>query len=154
MRRWTLIAIVGAGLAACGGHKPATSDPGTGGGGETPNDGGDSGGMTSNPCSDSGMCPPETLERIKEVLDSHRLSMSRCLDEAVSAGQAEKNAKGKVTVDFVIATSGKAKNVKVGSSTIKAKSVEDCVVAKVGELAFPEVPKDLDWSYTYAFESN
>jgi hypothetical protein len=149
MARWTLIAIVGAALAACGGHKSQPADPGSGG--ETADESG--GGMTQ-PCNDNGMCPPETLDRIKELLDSKRITMSRCLSDAVTAGQAGKNAKGKVTVEFVISTSGQAKNVKIGSSTVKSKAVEDCVVGKVEAMAFPEVPKDLDWSYTYGFEDN
>jgi hypothetical protein len=147
MARWTLIAIAVAGLGACGGHKSQPVEATGGGGDET------GGGMTQ-PCSDNGMCPPETLDRIKELLDSKRITMSRCLSDAADAGKVGKNAKGKVTVEFVISTSGKPKDVKIGSSSVNSKVVEDCVVGKVEAMAFPEVPKDLDWSYTYGFEAN
>ena len=148
-RRILTIAIFA--LAACGGHKQQPAAPS--GGDDT--GGGETGGETSaNPCGDDGMCPPETLDRIKEVLDSKRTTMSRCLTDAQNAGQAEKTAKGKITVTFVIAPSGKAKNVKIGESSINSKAVTDCVIAKVEQISFPEVPKDLDWSYTYGLESN
>ena len=136
-------------VIGCGGH---TSQPVAPSGGD--DSGGGGGGMSSNPCGDNGMCPPETLDRIKETLDSKRLTVSRCLSDAAMAGEAGKNAHGSVTVDFVITPAGKATDVKVGSSTVKSKAVEDCVVGKVEGMAFPEVPKNLDWSYTYAFESN
>ena len=140
---WLVVVAMAIG---CGGHKSQPAEP-TGGGDE-------SGGMSENPCGDNGMCPPETMDRIKEVLDSKRLTMSRCLSDAVIGGNASKNARGGVTIEFVIQTDGKPKNVKVAKSTINSKPVEECVVGKVEQIAFPEVPKDLPWSYTYAFESN
>ncbi len=149
-KSWLVAMTIGAMAIGCGGHKSQPTEP-TGGGQDSDQSGG---GMSANPCGDNGMCPPETLDRIKEVLDSKRLTVSRCLSDAVIAGQADKNARGQVTVDFVITPDGKATNVKVGSSTVKSKAVDDCVVGKVEAMAFPEVPKNLDWSYTYAFESN
>jgi TonB family protein len=80
--------------------------------------------------------------------------VSRCLSDAVTAGQADKSARGKVTLEFVVSPGGKARGVKVQQSSVKNKTVEDCVVAKVEEIGFPEVPKDVEYSYTYGFESN
>src|SRR5438874_9501384 len=89
----------------CGGHKaqpapppPGGDDTGGGGGGE----------VSANPCGDDGMCPPETLDRIKEALDAKRVTMSRCLSDAQDNGGAKRNAKGTITLQFVITTSGKA----------------------------------------------
>jgi TonB family protein len=127
----------------CGGHKQAPAAPSEEGGE-----------VSENPCGDNGMCPPETLDRIKEALDAKRVVMSRCLSDAVSAGSAEKTARGQVTVNFVITPDGHATHVKVGKSTVGSKAVDECVIAKVEQIAFPEVPKNLDWSYTYGFESN
>jgi TonB family protein len=133
----------------CGGHKSQAAAPS---GGDDPGGGGE---VSENPCGgDTGMCPPETLDRIKEALDAKRTVMSRCLSDAVVAGQADKGARGQVTVNFVIRPDGKATNVKVGKSTVGSKAVDECVTAKVAQISFPEVPKDLEWSYTYGFESN
>ncbi len=143
------VALLVAAVASCGGHKSQPAAPSGDSG-----DNGEGGGVSENPCGDSGMCPPETLDRIKEALDSKRVTMSRCLSDAVSAGEAQKSAKGAVTVQFVITPSGQAEHVRVGNSTVGSKAVDQCVIAKVGQIAFPAVPKNLDWSYTYAFESN
>ena len=138
---------LGAGLGAlgCGGHKPAPAAP-TGGD--------DTGDVSEAPPADTGMCPPETMDRIKEILASKRLTMSGCLSEAIADGKAGKDAKGEVVLDFKISPDGSPHAIKVTRSTVKSKDVEDCVVAKLSKVAFPEVPRDLDWSYTYAFESN
>jgi hypothetical protein len=136
---------LGAGLVACGHHKPAPVEP-------TGDD--DSGGVSEAPPADDGMCPPETLDRIREILDSKRLTMSRCLSEAIADGKASKEAKGEVVLDFKISTKGEPHDIKVTRSTIKSKEVDTCVVDHLAQMAFPEVPRDLNWSYTYAFESN
>jgi hypothetical protein len=150
--KWQLVAAMSLAFGVgCGGHK---SQPVAAGGDDTSGGGGGGDGdVSANPC-DNGMCPPETLDRIKEVLDAKRLTVSRCLSDAVVAGQAPKNAKGAVSLSFVITPGGKATDVKVNKSSVGSKTVEDCVVGKVEQIAFPEVPKNLDWSYTYAFESN
>jgi TonB family protein len=140
------VALLFGAVTACGGHKPAPAAPSGDGEGD--------GEVSENPCGEAGMCPPETLDRIKEALDAKRVVMSRCLSDAVSAGSAEKSARGQVTVNFVITPDGRATNVKVGKSTVGSKAVDECVIAKVEQIAFPTVPKDLDWSYTYGFESN
>jgi len=141
---------LGLGLGACGGsHKtaaaPTADDADSGGGGTATAD--DSGG-------DDGMVPGEKLDRIREILDSKRLTMSRCLSQAIADGKASKDAKGEVVLEFKINPSGKAHDIKVTRSTVKSKEVDSCVVDKLGQMVFPELPRDLNWSYTYAFESN
>jgi hypothetical protein len=142
--KWTLVAVVAMAIG-CGGHK---SQP------AAPSGGDEGGGEASASSGDDGMIPPETFDRINEALDGKKLVVSRCLSDAVTAGQADKGARGKVTLEFVVAPGGKAKDVKVQQSTVKNKAVEDCVVAKVEEIGFPDVPKDVEYSYTYGFESN
>jgi len=143
--RFLQLIVLALAIAACGGHKAQPASPS-----------GDGDGVSQNPCQgdNADMCPPETMDRIKEALDSKRVTMSRCLSDAQTSGNAEKNAKGVVTVEFVITTSGKPRDVKVGKSTVQSKAVDQCVVAHVEQMAFPTVPKDLPWSYTYGFESN
>ena len=136
-------------LLACGGSKKSsTTDNVAGGGGE------DSG----NPCSGEdpcagGMSPPEVPASLQQTLLRRRTAAARCLSDAVNAGKAARNARGAVALSFVIGTNGKARDVKVVKSSIQNEEVEQCVVSKVEEIDFGEVPIDLDWSHTYAFES-
>jgi hypothetical protein len=137
-------------LAACGGkNKSSDTGPDNGGGG-----GGGGDDTAENPCGDStGMCSPETLQEIQSDLDRKRDPATRCLTNAIDGGDVDKNAHGSIAVDFVITPDGHAKNVTITKSTIDAQSVQDCVKKLVENISFPSVPKDLDWSYTFAFEA-
>lgn len=137
-------------LTACGGSKKSSTTDHVASGGE------ESGGdpcMGEDPCA-GGMSPPEVLDAIQQNLLRRRTAAARCLTDAVNAGTAPRNARGAVALSFVIGTNGKARDVKVVKSSIQNEVVEQCVVAKVEEIDFGEVPNDLDWSHTYAFESN
>ena len=147
--RWCEVALI-ASVAACGGHKAAATSPVATG---DDDGGGDEGGASSDPCAD-GMCPPEILDGITQTLDRKRTIVARCLADAVRAGTAPKNAHGQIALEFVVTRDGHAKGVKVTRSTVKSAAVDTCVADKVAQMTFPEPPKDLDWSYTYAFESN
>ncbi len=151
MRKFTIVGCLGLALVAggCGGgqKKADTTGEVTGSGG--PDYEGD---PCQDPCAD-GMCPPETLDAIKRALDNKRRAAARCLADAVNAGKISKNAHGHVSLSFVIAKSGKARSVAVSESSIKNPDVEQCVIAQVEQIDFGDVPIDLDWSYTFAFES-
>jgi len=138
--------------AACGGGKKGGATTPAGGGGD------DESGMSGDPCAEDpctgGMCPPEVLDAIQQNLLRRRASVARCLSDAVIAGKAEKNSRGSVSLSFIVGTNGRARDVKVVESSIRNPDVERCVIAKVEEIDFGEVPIDLDWSHTYAFESN
>lgn len=136
-------------LLACGGSKKSSTTDNVAGGGE--DSGNPCGG--EDPCA-GGMCPPEVLDAIQQSLLRRRTAAARCLTDAVKAGKAERNARGAVALSFVIGTNGKAREVKVVKSSIQNAEVEQCVVSKVEEIDFGDVPIDLDWSHTYAFESN
>ena len=145
MREIVGTVVLGLCLAACGGggtKEPA--EPSGGGGGEG---GGDEGGGDV-------MVPPEKMDEINVRLDRKRPTAARCLSDAVLSGEAPKSTRGKMTIEFVVSMAGKAEAIKVTSSTINNAAVESCVVAKIAEIAFPELPKPLDWSYTFAMDSN
>jgi hypothetical protein len=133
--------------AACGGGKKGEdTGPDNGGGGDDT--------AYEDPCAENGgMCPPEMLEEIQNDLDRKSNVATRCLTDAIDSGEVDKDTKAKITLDFVIQPSGKARDINVARSSIEAQSFQDCVIEVVAGISFPNVPKDLDWSYTYAFES-
>jgi TonB family protein len=134
-------------LAACGGGgkkedtTPDESGMGDEGGGEDMSGG------------DGEMVPPEKMDAIQRTLDHRRDAASRCLTTAISEGKAEKNARGKITVGLKITPDGRAKDVSIQKSSIESQEVQDCVVGVVQETVFDPLPKELDWSYTFAFEA-
>ena len=102
---------------------------------------------------DGNMIPPEKMEEVTKDLDRTRQIVSRCLSTAVDNKELPKNSHGKVTLEIVISTAGKAETVKVVNATLESKSLSDCVIEHVKEIQFPELPKQYETSYTYAFEA-
>ncbi len=143
VRRIVTVLVLVAALGACGGGGGKTE--------ETIPDEGD--GEEVEPDDDGGMIPPERMDAITNDLNRKRQTASRCLTEAIDAGDADKNSRGKITLEFVIAASGKPRDISVVNATLKSKMVQDCVVELVGNMDFGALPRDLDWSYTFAFEA-
>jgi hypothetical protein len=79
--------------------------------------------------------------------------MSRCLAMAVDNKELPRNAAGKVTVEIVIAPSGAAESVKIVRATLESKMLSDCVISRVKEIPFPQLPRSFETSFTYGFEA-
>ena len=144
--RWsTRLVLAGAvALAACGGKQTADTAP-TGG---TAAAGGASGAQASGD-----FVPPEKMDEINRSLDRKRNIVSRCLAIAVDNKELPRNASGKITLEIVIAPSGKAESVKVVRATLESKTLSDCVIHHVQDIQFPELPTPYETSYTYGFEA-
>jgi hypothetical protein len=149
MMRTTCVVLTSlvVGAVACGGGKQKAEpvyadDGGDGGGGD---DGGDAGA--------DDMVAPETMDEIRVRLDRKRGQAARCLSDAVLAGHAPRNARGKITLEFVISTAGKAQDITVAKASLTIPEIHQCVIEKVKDIGFPELPRPLEWSYTFAFES-
>jgi hypothetical protein len=144
MKKILLLAI----LAACGGHKSSGPTEPTGPSVMGVQDKGDPTDRSGN------MVPPEKIDEIRNDLSRKQMIISRCLADAVEAGEAKHNTHGKVTVELVVSPSGKAQNVKVVKSDIESQSVLDCTKKHVEDIEFPQLPRQFETSYTYAMEAD
>jgi hypothetical protein len=145
MKTMALLVVL---AAACGGKNKGDAEEG---GGATI----DTQATTGDPTDRSGsMIPPEKMEEVNSLLDRKRMIVSRCLSDAVDAGDAPKGSRGKITLEIVIAPSGKATKVEVLKTSIESAAVQGCVKQKVEDITFPEMPKQYETSYTFAMEVN
>jgi hypothetical protein len=96
---------------------------------------------------------PVKMDEVNQVLDRKRAIVSRCLSNAIDSGSAPKGTRGKVTLEIKI-SQGQATSVEVIKTSIESKEVQDCVKEKVRDIAFPEMKKPYETSYTYAMEAN
>ncbi len=146
MTKTTLLTIsIVATLAACGGKKK--SEDTTPEGPTISNRPGDTTDRSGS------MFPPEKMDEINRMLERKRPAVSRCLTMAVDNQELPKNSRGKVTLAMTISPAGKAGSIKVVKATLESKSLNDCVIGKVQEIQFPDLPKPYETSYTYAFEA-
>ena len=151
-RPW-LAAVLSAGLGlglglGCGGGQHADPTPAAGGGGGEAqvSQGGDPGGGGD-------AVPPDKIDEINRQLGRKRAVMSRCLAVAVDNKELPKNARGKVTVEIVISPSGAADTVKIVRASLESKMLDDCIIGRIKEIAFPQLPRSFETSYTYGFEA-
>jgi len=143
----TLLVVLAA--AACGSKNKSNADEPSRGATIDPN-------ASSDDSTDrsSAQVDPTKMEEVNQLLDRRRNIVSRCLSTAVEAGNAPKNARGKITLEIKIGGDGKATSVQVIKSSIESPEVQGCVKRKVEEIAFPQLNKPFETSYTYAMETN
>ena len=110
------------------------------------------GGEPSARSSGDDMVPLEKMDEINRSLERKRQIMAHCLATAVDNKELPKNARGKVTVEIVIA-GGRATSVKVVRASLESRTLSECVISHVKEIQFPELPKPYETSYTYGFEA-
>jgi hypothetical protein len=135
-----------AAAAACGGKKAST----------LPDESGDSnvsGPLPGSRGGDGVIVPPETMDDIQRRFDRKRATVSRCLSAAIDAKELPKSSRGKITLNVTVMPGGKAGEIKIVRATLESQVLSDCVISRVKEIIFPEVPKPYPTSYTYAFEA-
>jgi hypothetical protein len=132
-------------LAGCGGKHGDTTPSEATSGEATP--------APSAAASSEQMVSPDTMDEINRSLSRKRQSMSRCLALAIDNKELPRAAKGKITVELVIAPSGKADDVKIVRATVESRMLNECVIGRVKEIQFPELLKPYQTSYTYGFEA-
>jgi hypothetical protein len=101
----------------------------------------------------AGMIPPEKMDEVDRMFRRKDPVISRCLAIAVDNKEVPKSTHGKVGVEVVIGTAGKAESVKITRSDIQAQTVQDCVIGHVKEISFPELPRTYETSHTYVMET-
>jgi hypothetical protein len=143
--RMLLVALLGASSAlvgpGCGGSKGA-EEPGGGEVGEV---------ATGDDDDGDAIIPQETMDEIQATFDRRRRNASRCLVDAMNAGEIGKNEKATALVTLTITRGGKASRVKV-DATPKSEAFASCIGEHVEGMTFPSLAHDLDYSYAFAFE--
>ena len=147
-RPWLPALVAGVLLGVgCGGGQRADTTPPVGSGGEP------SAGAAGQSGDAGDAVPPDKIDEINRQLSRKREVMSRCLSSAVDNKELPKNARGKVTVEIVISPSGTADSVKIVRASLESKILDDCIIGHIKEIAFPQLPRPFETSYTYGFEA-
>lgn len=137
-----LVVLAAALVPGCGGKPSGDTTPTTGATDDQP---------VAHTSGD--MIPPDTMDEINRSLERKRRIVSHCLATAVDNKELPKNSAGKITLEIVISTAGKAETVKVVRATLDSKSLSDCVIGHVRDIQFPTLPRSYETSYTYGFEA-
>ncbi|MEO8701673.1 MAG: AgmX/PglI C-terminal domain-containing protein [Kofleriaceae bacterium] len=143
MKKALILSMLSLAVVACGGKK--------GGSSTTPEPVGETKPETDGAAT---MVSPDTADEIQRMFARKSGAVSRCLSIAIDNKELPKNSRGKVTLEVTITPAGKPGEVKVIKATLESKTVTDCVIERVKEIQFPEVPIPYPTTYTYAFEAS
>ena len=143
MTRLAIGVCAAACLTACGGGKHGSTAPSNDGAAASRGGAGDGEAMVS----------PDAMDEIQRLFRRKGTAVSRCLSLAIDGGELPKASRGKITLGLTIAPNGHAGDVKVLKASLESKLLSECVIHKVEEIQFPELPKPYETTYTYAFEA-
>jgi hypothetical protein len=100
---------------------------------------------------DTGGVPPDKQGEVQLVLQQRDASARRCYQDVLNEKKT-RDFKGTVTIMLSLNTNGTAKGVRVMSSTLNNKDVEDCLCSTIKEFEFPKLDRGGDIQYVYKFE--
>jgi hypothetical protein len=98
-----------------------------------------------------GGIPPDKQADIQLLLQQRDPSTLRCYQEVLDE-KHDRAFKGTVMVVLTIQPSGKASDVKVTGGTLNNKEVSDCLVEKLKDFDYPQIPNTGSMQYVYKFE--
>ena len=87
---------------------------------------------------------------IRRIVRAHVNEVNSCYEDGLSK---DPNLAGRVTIDFVIAASGKVRSSVVANNELSDASVAKCLAKAVGRWTFPKSPGEVKVSYPFVLDS-
>jgi hypothetical protein len=98
-----------------------------------------------------GGIPPDKQAEIQLLLQQRDPSTLRCYQEVLNE-KHDRAFKGTVMVVLTLEPAGKASDVKIIGGTLNNKEVSDCLVEKLKDFDYPQIPAQGSMQYVYKFE--
>jgi TonB family protein len=98
--------------------------------------------------------PPEKLDEVQSIFRRKTTQATGCYNSALDALEVgkRKGHQGHVTISLTLGTDGKPTHVKVEKSTLDLPKFNDCLVEQVKGWAFPELPQQSFFNWTFSFK--
>ena len=101
--------------------------------------------------SQTGGIPPDKQAEIQLLLQQRDPSTLKCYQDVLDEKHT-RTFKGSVTVELTVVPGGKASDVRVTGGSLNNKDVSDCLIAKLKDFEYPDVPSAGTMQYVYRFE--
>ena len=98
-----------------------------------------------------GGIPPDKQADIQLVLQQREPSVRKCYNDILNDGSHDRAFKGTVLVLLTLQPSGKA-SAKVIGGSLNNNDVNSCLVEKLADFEYPQIPNEGTMQYTYKFE--
>jgi hypothetical protein len=103
------------------------------------------------PPAEVGGIPPDKQADIQLVLQQREPSTLKCYEDVLN-DKHDRAFKGTVLVLLTFETNGHASAAKVIGGTLNNEEVNTCLVEKLKDFEYPEIPHAGTMQYTYKFE--
>jgi hypothetical protein len=98
-----------------------------------------------------GGIPPDKQTEIQLVLQQRDSSTLKCYQDVLNE-KHDRNFKGSVFVVLTLVPSGQVEDVRVVGGSLNNPEVGQCLVEKIKEFEFPQVPNRGSMQYEYRFQ--
>jgi hypothetical protein len=98
-----------------------------------------------------GGIPPDKQAEIQLLLQQRNPSTLKCYSDVLNEKHT-RDFKGTVIVVLTLEPNGKASEVQIIGGSMTDKEVTNCLIEKLKEFDFPELPSKGSMQYTYRFE--
>jgi hypothetical protein len=99
----------------------------------------------------TGGIPPDKQAEIQLLLQQRDPSTLKCYQDVLDEKHT-RAYKGSVVVEITVEPGAKASDVRVTGGSLNNKEVSDCLIAKLKDFEYPEVPAAGTMQYIYRFE--
>jgi hypothetical protein len=98
-----------------------------------------------------GGIPPDKQAEVQLLLQQRDPSTLKCYEDVLN-DKHDRAFKGTVMVVLTLEPGGKASDVQVIGGTLNNKEVSDCLVEKLKEFDYPQIPNQGSMQYVYQFQ--
>lgn len=98
-----------------------------------------------------GGIPPDKQAEIQLLLQQRDTSTTKCYNDVLN-DKHDRAFKGSVFVVLTISPSGHADDVRIVGGTLNNAEVGQCLVSKLKEFDYPQIPNRGSMQYEYRFE--
>jgi Na+-translocating ferredoxin:NAD+ oxidoreductase RnfG subunit len=95
---------------------------------------------------------PDKQADIQLMLQQREPSVRKCYNDVLNDGSHDRTFKGIIVLLISLASGGRVTGVKVINDTLKNNEVSSCVVDKLKEFEYPDIPNPGTMQYSYKFE--
>jgi hypothetical protein len=99
----------------------------------------------------TGGIPPDKQAEVQLLLQQRDPSTLKCYEDVLNE-KHDRAFKGTVMVVLTLEPTGKASQVQVTGGTLNNKEVSDCLVDKLKEFDYPQIPNKGSMQYVYQFQ--
>jgi hypothetical protein len=99
-----------------------------------------------------GGIPPDKQADIQLVLQQREPSVRKCYNDVLNDGSHDRKFKGTVMLLLTIEPSGRSSGAKVIGGSLNNDEVNSCLIEKLKDFEYPQIPQQGTMQYTYKFE--